>query len=798
MTIEGNKSGFRLPLWMLISITVCLLWGCSSDDSEPAPTQIPVKFSLLISCPQMESEIHVYSQEGAEVDTRFYSRFNDDGSYQVLARQNGEMIDLGEFGIKKTSSDGVEGRLDVDASGKLSAGKPYDIYIIGGSYRWDESNLYYKKWLTRSGGFSTWLKLNSTSIPSKASDNMTGTGEILFVINKSGSPIKFKHKGFDVEEKWYYSYAEVSVDNGKVVNAENGSEVEGVDCNVPVFTGKNTANIYSFYVPNGNKIQNAQLIAEIDGKEVRSVNRISSDIEIQPNHSYAMFAVWDGEKLTLGDENGEPVVKIELPEGTELSIEKLTILGDGEVIDINKDGTLSYSPASLIALNDKDEIVFLSYGNSNDERVIGTVETALALLLSTVPNVVTDFDSDHLRAFKVMVALLKPTYDLVQAIKESIVKYNCLNIDAIQTQLTAAVRELHRRCGLDKESLASRKAGLSPLNPLKANEAGDRPAYPYFKFSNSRTIDYDFITVQMTDAQLKEKDGAKYWACMFDVYNDNRFCYTSFTKGLKMADGFKRYDNSWADTFRYLIKPYNLSEFMDLGLVADLAYDPEHFLTSLVDYDYSKILEDPLIARFWEPFAKDRITTYDKTVKRDIGIDFFMANEHLLVVGPGTDDNLLLFNIIKIGIQPLLKMYVKAESYSEDLDKFTMEFLEWIATADLNFRADLLQHFKDSSYSMWEKINYAWDKLSERIEKFVMDKLYDAASEVFIKRLFGNSGSLALKDYNKVMSALKTGYQAADIYEFLLDSQYMGYIIEIEQGYGEANGTIPNVPGSDF
>ena len=312
---------------MLFAGTALLLSGCSTDDSEPEPTQTPVKFSLLISSPQMESEIHAYSSEGAEVDTRFHSHFNDDASFQVLARQNGDMIDLGEFEIKKTSSDGVEGRLDVDASGKLSTGKPYDIYIIGGSFRWDESNLYYKKKLTRRGSFSTWLKLNSSSIPSKASDNMTGTCEILFVINKSGSPIKFKHKGFNVEKKWYYSYAEVSVDNGKVVNAENGSEVEGDEGNVPVFTGKNTANIYSFYVPNGNKISNAQLVAEIDGKLVYSENRISSDITIQTNHSYAMFAIWDGEKLTMGNDSDNSV--IDLTDAQKSGINVISVEGDG-------------------------------------------------------------------------------------------------------------------------------------------------------------------------------------------------------------------------------------------------------------------------------------------------------------------------------------------------------------------------------------------------------------------------------------------------------------------------------------
>lgn len=442
--------------------------------------------------------------------------------------------------------------------------------------------------------------------------------------------------------------------------------------------------------------------------------------------------------------------KIDLPVGTDLKIDDITVLGDGQVMKINDDGSFSSTPECLIALNDKDEIVYFSYGSGDEERLLGSVETALALLIPTVPHVINEFDAEHLQAFKIMVALLKPTYNLVQAIEESIVKYNYLNMDFIQPQLIAAVKELHHRCGIDKESIVQEQNDVIARNKRNQNSS-EQPKYPFFSASNAKRFYYDFITVDMTDAQLKENEGKKYWACKFDVFNDNRFCYTSFTKSIKNGNTFYRYDSSWADTFRYLIKPYNLSEFMDLGLVSDLAYDPEHFLTTLVDYDYSKILEDRAIAQFWEPFAKNRISTYDKTVKRNIEIDLFAADEHLLVVGPGMDDNLLLFNIVKIIVQPILKAVIKEHKKSKDynegteLDKFTSDFIEWIATSDLTFRADLLQHFKDPNNSFWEKVEYVWDKLSERVEKYVMDQLYDTASETAVVLLFEESGKLALK-----------------------------------------------------
>lgn len=318
----NNKLGFRPLLWLLIPLAAVLLTRCASDD-ELETKQIPVKFSFSLTSPQLESEVIAYSSEGKQIDTRFRSHFNNNHSVDVFAMQNGKLLKLGEFSGTLTSNTTLI--YDVDASANLSAGKPYDIYLLDGTYSWNNNNLWYEQNLTRSRGFSTWLKLNvnGSSTPSEAMANIYGTSEALFIINKSGSPIKFKHKGFNADKKWYYTSAEVSLVNGKVENVRDGAEVEGIVRDVPVFTGQNATSIYSFYVPNGNKISDAQLVAEIDGKTVYSENRISSDVEIKTGHAYAMFAVWDGKKLRLGTDKKEAVAKINLPEESNLNVESL-------------------------------------------------------------------------------------------------------------------------------------------------------------------------------------------------------------------------------------------------------------------------------------------------------------------------------------------------------------------------------------------------------------------------------------------------------------------------------------------
>ena len=60
-----------------------------------------------------------------------------------------------------------------------------------------------------------------------------------------------------------------------------------------------TGIVSSAYVPSGERIAEAQLLADIDGERIVSYNRKSSSAELRTGRAYHMYASWDGSKLTF-------------------------------------------------------------------------------------------------------------------------------------------------------------------------------------------------------------------------------------------------------------------------------------------------------------------------------------------------------------------------------------------------------------------------------------------------------------------------------------------------------------------
>ena len=323
----------RINLAFTLLLTMLVISSCSkgSDDGEFTPSggNGSLRMTIGAMSPSLACEVIAASQDGSEVETRFSSKWGDNATCEVWAKQSGELVYLGKQNVAITSSDKQKGEVNIDGTGKLDASKPYEVIGLGCSWRRDGNELYYRTDLHRGGNFGLYFKTVSGQWSVETSSRVAGTAEILYVINKTDKPVKFRHRGFDAEQKWYYTHAEVSIDKGIIVNTEQEGDAVSEEGEVPVFTGKNAFKVFSYYVPNGNKIQNAQLIAEIDGKEVRSENRINSDITLQTDHAYGIFAVWDGEKLTLGDGSEPEVIDLTDPVKSEIS-----------VVSLDNDGTM--------------------------------------------------------------------------------------------------------------------------------------------------------------------------------------------------------------------------------------------------------------------------------------------------------------------------------------------------------------------------------------------------------------------------------------------------------------------------
>ena len=306
-----------------------IMVACSKDKDDDQQTETSLKTSLVLINPSMQINLLALSSEGRDVDTQFKSYTSQSNpSFTVWAKQNGTLFYFDDIEGALMSGSNTKTTLNLDLSKKISPTKPYDIYVFSCGWHRVENELFFKNNLTRGGGFWTYAKVSNPDASTEVTKRIAGTCEVLFIINKSGKPIKFKHKGFEAEKKWYYTKAEASVDDGHVIEAEQGDEVFSDEYEVSVFENNIAYKLNSYYIPNGQKIHNARLIAEIDGKEVRSENMISSDITLQLNHCYGMFAIWDGEKLMLGDENGEPVI-IDLSDSEQSGVDVISISNDG-------------------------------------------------------------------------------------------------------------------------------------------------------------------------------------------------------------------------------------------------------------------------------------------------------------------------------------------------------------------------------------------------------------------------------------------------------------------------------------
>lgn len=146
--------------------------------------------------------------------------------------------------------------------------------------------------------------------------------EILHVFNKTGEPINFSINDFAAGTRWYRSQGYYQLNCWRANEFVTSLEAEKPAIQSMTVEPYGSNIMVSAYVPNGQKIKDATLVATIDGNIVKTSNTLSSDANIEIGRAYHMYATWNGKELCFGEANVEPddiveegYVDLDLPSG---------------------------------------------------------------------------------------------------------------------------------------------------------------------------------------------------------------------------------------------------------------------------------------------------------------------------------------------------------------------------------------------------------------------------------------------------------------------------------------------------
>ena len=292
----------------LISLTSCSV-------KENIQEQNTGNFTIQVNMPQTSvSRIGVTQENGSrdlipkwrEGDLmKFYTYDNkgENGSIRIFH--------VGTSVVKDISEDGSTGSFSItyptDASfdkwdkfsligicGKESVVEGREIRVDASSFRANMSDFNAPVWLFEK-------EVGTSSVVSNCKH--FGVYEVLHITNNSNLAISLKFKGYEAEKLWYREKATFLPITHYYSDQKEVYSVENTEAPVQLISSGETAVFVSWYTPLETKLKDVTLVVEIDGNEVRTSNKKSSEVTMQTGHAYHLYATWDGKDLKF--DNGK-------------------------------------------------------------------------------------------------------------------------------------------------------------------------------------------------------------------------------------------------------------------------------------------------------------------------------------------------------------------------------------------------------------------------------------------------------------------------------------------------------------
>ncbi len=284
----------------------------------------------------------VLTQESGTLN--LISRWREGETVNLIFIQDGVGYKATSEPVGNFSADGKSCSFTFYLPGGLYPDRPYDVFglcWVDGEAIAEEGKAYAKSEMWRrpfynDGVAPLWFHKKTTGMESFLADfKHLGTYEVLHVQNNTDTRIDFNHRGFDVQVPWFkceeLTMLDVNYDPTQYVT-EPGDTESGYVLMEPHQTG----SILSWYIPSGAPINEAKLMATINGSNAVTTNTISSSVQIQRGHAYHMYVTWNGGELKfekvndLLDELGIGIKRLEMEED------------EGYALSTGREGHLSF------------------------------------------------------------------------------------------------------------------------------------------------------------------------------------------------------------------------------------------------------------------------------------------------------------------------------------------------------------------------------------------------------------------------------------------------------------------------
>lgn len=303
----------------VLLLSALLAAGCQQNDETPEATTGTMELRLLSPGAQTSTRAQVLPQDGSlDLTARFHE--SDQFETTAVVWPSGRYEYLSNHPVKDVSPDGKSCTIVIGQPNTLNTesptiyginGKPLrEYYLMAAKTLCFDASLIRTRWAEFDAPVWFEMKYNDMSSQQVQCQHL-GTYEVLHIKNTSSASIAFKLEGFEAEKLWYYEKAVFLPSTRETVGGVSlPTDVTPNQAIVSVVPGAEQS-VVSWYMPTGESVGQATLVATIDGQRVRSANTLTSTVKIETGHAYHLYATWDGTRLTFA--NGDKPASEDMP-----------------------------------------------------------------------------------------------------------------------------------------------------------------------------------------------------------------------------------------------------------------------------------------------------------------------------------------------------------------------------------------------------------------------------------------------------------------------------------------------------